>query len=105
VRIRCPSIAGIGGAFGTAAAFASLFVRPDYGLRLYKVIKQGISPGLSEIQQLKEQMAALEEALRINSNGQVIQNFFIALASIIGTLFWALGEYLANWLIYWHFSC
>lgn len=90
---------------GTAVAFASLFLRPDYGLQVYEILKETISPDLPEVEKLREQIKALESALRINSNGQTIQNTFVAIASVVGTLFWALGENLANWILSGYFFC
>jgi hypothetical protein len=100
---RCPSIGGIGGAIGTALAFASLFLRPDYGLGIYKIITEGISPDLPRIDQIEARLDALVNALHTNSNGQVIQNWAIAVASVIGTLVWALGESIARWFLEGHF--
>jgi hypothetical protein len=105
VHRQCPSLGGIGGALGTAAAFASFFLRPDYGLQVYEVLKEAISPELSDTDKLKEQIKAFESALRVNSNGQVIQNLFVATASVIGTLFWALGQYFAEWLLHRPIGC
>jgi len=103
VHEQCPSLGGIGGAFGTAAAFASLFLRPDYGLQIYELIKRDIHTDLPKFEQLEEELKAVVAALRVNSNGQAIQNSAIAIASIIGTVFWALGEYFAKWLLQGHF--
>ena len=105
VHRHCASLGSIGGALGTAVAFASLFLRPDYGLQVYEILKETISPDLPEVEKLREQIKALESALRINSNGQTIQNTFVAIASVVGTLFWALGENLANWILSGYFFC
>lgn len=93
------SLGGLGGAVGTAIAFASLLLRPDYGLQIYNLIKKSIPPDSTKIEQLEAQLDAIHNALRINSNGQVIQNWAVAIPSCIGTLFWAFGEYIARWFI------
>ena len=96
---HCPSLGGLGGALGTAFAFVALFLRPDYGLRLYEILLKGIPPDLPKLEQLEAKLNAVEEALRVNSNGLTFQNGAIAIASVIGTLFWAFGEYLARGLM------
>jgi len=90
--------AGCGGAVATAIAFVALFVRPDYGLQIYKERAKRIPDSASPIDRLSAQVDALVAALHINSDGQKKQNRAIAIASVIGTMAWGFGSYVAAWL-------
>jgi hypothetical protein len=98
VHRNCPAQGGRGGAIATVVAFAILFLRPDYGLRIYEERKSRISPNLPQIEQLNLELKALIAGLRINSSGQAHQNRALVIASIIGTIFWGFGDVFATWL-------
>jgi hypothetical protein len=90
---------GRGGAIATVIAFAILFLRPDYGMRIYEERKARIKPDLPQLEKLDQEVKALVTGLRINSIGQAHQNRALVIASIIGTLFVGFGDWLAQLLI------
>jgi hypothetical protein len=98
-HIRCPADGGRGGALATALAFIVLFLRPDYGMWIFKHRKEKIPADLSETERLRMELAELIKSLDINSNGQRNQNIALAVASGIGTIFWGFGDLFAKWLM------
>jgi hypothetical protein len=109
---------GRGGAIGVAIAFTTLFARKDLGQKAYEYIAiklpqakrkldedmQKILPGSASkhseqtlvLETLSSQLAGILGEVRINSNGQNRQNWWIASASVIGTLAWGFGDWLAG---------
>ncbi len=96
---RCPANGGRGGAVATALAFVVLFLRPDYGLWLFKQRREKMKPNLPEVERVGSELTALVESLEINSKGQKNQNIALAVASGIGTIFWGFGDIFAKWLM------
>jgi hypothetical protein len=110
-----PADGGRGGAIAVALAFLILFVRRDYGGRVYNAI-------LKDFPDLKEQIASLREgkapapvvegdAVKLNrrliaivsslnteADGQKRQNRALAWASCVGTVAWGFGDIAAAWL-------
>jgi hypothetical protein len=110
-----PADGGRGGAIAVALAFFVLFVRRDYGARVYAAltkeipaIKEEVSllrqskpaPAASapDIGQVKRQVTAIVSRLDTEADGQKIQNRALAWASCIGTIAWGFGDVLASWL-------
>jgi hypothetical protein len=96
---KCPADGERGGALATAIAFAALFVRPDYGLRIYEERKRKIPADLPKNEQLVLEVDAIAQALKLNSKGQKYQNYAIAAASLIGTIIWGFGDLVVSSLI------
>jgi hypothetical protein len=90
---------GRGGALATLVSLAALFLRPDYGLRIYEARKARIKPNLSKLDELAEELKALVAGWRINSRGQAHQNRALVIASFIGTFFWGFGDQIAKRLM------
>jgi hypothetical protein len=109
---------GRGGAVAVAIAFAALFVRHDFGQKAYDTVaievpkvKQELAAFLESmypsaapaahsqaIENLTARIDGLVEQVRINSSGQSRQNGWLAAASIVGTLAWGFGDWIAHTL-------
>jgi hypothetical protein len=76
-----------------------LFLRPDYGLWLFKQRREKMKPNLPEVERVGSELTALVESLEINSKGQKNQNIALAVASGIGTMSWGFGDIFAKWLM------
>jgi hypothetical protein len=110
-----PSDGGRGGAVAVAFAFFVLFIRRDYGTRVYKALtlelpslkaqvarlRAGGDPSAANsegVDSLKRQVTAIVARLETEATGQKNQNVALALASVIGTLAWGFGDVIAKWL-------
>jgi hypothetical protein len=112
VKTCTPGDAGLGGALGVALSFAALFLSGNYGSKVYELItitlptiekrlarpEQGKNetdnPNQGEaIETMKNKIAALQAQFKIERQGQLIQNQYLAAMSIISTLFWGFGEW------------
>ena len=109
-----PSDGGPGGALAVALAFLVLFVRKDYGSRVYDALTKDIpalrqqisnlregktvTPKEADLGQIKTQVTAVVNRLDTESDGQKIQNRALAWASCIGTIAWGFGDIAAKWL-------
>jgi len=101
-----------GGALAVGLSLIVLFLRPNYGQRVYEILTieavrtrtiieslkvnpQPVSPSPSE----KEKIDALVAGAKADTDEQKLQNIFLALSSGIGTLVWGFGDFPAKWLI------
>jgi hypothetical protein len=108
---------GRGGAIGTAIALSFMFLTRDYGTKLYSAVVRRLPHVREEIEGLatdsdilqagkgepsvaglQTQINALVAALDIDAKGQTIQNYFLAIATCIGTLAWGFGDVAALYL-------
>jgi hypothetical protein len=107
---------GRGGAGGVILAFAILFLRRDYGADLFeemtkgdleklrkeiKVFKRGPPfPSISDenFHIARRHIIAIITRMEVAADGQQAQNWSLAVASCIGTLFWGFGDKAAEWL-------
>jgi hypothetical protein len=110
---------GRGGAVGTAIALAFMFITRDYGVRFYAAVTKGL-PDLearikritdekkeqqaapkhdATLPELQQQVDALVGAIGIDAKGQKTQNYFLALATFVGTMTWGFGDLAAQFLI------
>jgi len=113
--ITKPSDGGRGGAIAVALAFLILFIRRDYGARLYQAIVTdipGIKDQITNLRQGREvvptaatdaatlhrQFVAIVSRLDTEADGQNRQNGALAWASCIGTIAWGFGDIVACWL-------
>ncbi len=111
-----PSSGGRGGAIAVAVAFFVLFIRRDYGARVYAAITKDIPKLRAQIASLSKgsepaaanrdgvleterQITGIVARLATEAKGQKAQNIALALASIIGTLSWGFGDLVAQYLI------
>src|SRR5207237_343631 len=95
--------------------FLVLFVRRDYGSRVYAAITKDVpalrdeinalrqgqaqaAPAAEDVAGIKRQVAAVVSRLDTESDGQKIQNRALAWASCIGTVAWGFGDVAAAWL-------
>ena len=110
-----PSDGGRGGALAVALAFFVLFIRRNYGARVYEALtvelpslkgqiaklRAGGDPSAANsegVDALKRQVTAIVARLETEAKGQRGQNIVLAAASIIGTLAWGFGDVIAKWL-------
>jgi hypothetical protein len=118
-----PSDGGRGGAIAVAFAFFVLFIRRDYGARVYAAVtrdipnlraqidslKDGSDPAILNndgVPEIKRQITGIVARLETEAKGQRSQNIALALASIIGTISWGFGDLMAQCLIdYFHPHC
>jgi hypothetical protein len=107
---------GQGGAVAVAFSFLILFLRRDYGARVYKAIttdfpnlraqirslRKGDDPATANsdgVAELKRQITGMTARFETEAKGQRAQNLALAAASIIGTLVWGFGDRGAQYLI------
>ncbi|HEV2962129.1 MAG TPA: hypothetical protein VG649_09920 [Candidatus Angelobacter sp.] len=110
-----PADGGRGGAVAVALAFIVLFVRRDYGSRVYDALTKDIPALRQQIRNLREgkadvpkdgenlaeikkQVTAIVSRLDTESDGQKDQNRALAWASCIGTIAWGFGDLAAKLL-------
>lgn len=108
-----PEDGGRGGAVAVAMAFFILFVRRNYGARVYDALtkdipklreqiassRQGkkLEPETGDVDEIRGQLTTLVSRLDTESDGQNRQNRALAWASCIGTLAWGFGDLLARY--------
>lgn len=110
-----PADGGRGGALAVAFSFLVLFVRRNYGARVYQAIIEDI-PKLREqinalrenkqlesahddgLNELKRQITAIVSRLDTEASGQSVQNIALAVASVVGTIAWGFGDWIAQWI-------
>lgn len=110
---------GRGGALADALALAALFGTRNYAAdtyealttraielrsRILKLSGSGAVPGAipneeSEIAEVKRRLGAFETRLRLDAQGAYTQNFALAVATFVGTVFWGFGDLFAAWLV------
>lgn len=96
VLAQHPEKGGSGGAVAVAIAFAVLFIRNDVGARAQRLINEKPIEGGDEIERLKSRINAIERRLDYDAAAQPGQNRAITIASVIGTLGWAFGDWAAS---------
>lgn len=108
-----PLEGGRGGALAVALALTTLFATRNYAAEVYDALTNPaqdlqtrilrLTKGrLKERPQLatpEQKMKALEARLKLEAEGQSLQNFWLALATGVGTLFWGFGDVFAGWII------
>jgi hypothetical protein len=104
---------GRGGALAVAVAFIVLFVSRSQGARVYTILAEegpellnrieaqaGATPDPAAKQAdgspAETKVDALLAKLRTDANEQRIQNIYLALTSVIGTLAWGFGDLIAK---------
>ncbi len=101
-----------GGALAVGLSLVVLFLRPNYGQRVYKILtieavrtkviieslKVNPHPASSAPSE-KDKIDALVAGAKADTDEQQLQNIFLALSSGIGTLVWGFGDLPATWLI------
>jgi hypothetical protein len=107
VWLHKPKWGGYGGALAVALSFLTLAVREDLGDRVFRILARDRAhttppsstdlPG--RIQRLETRQAALEASLEQKSKETRRKNIMLAIGSVVGTVFAALGEEMVNWLI------
>jgi len=109
-----PEDGGRGGALAVALAFLVLFVRRNYGARVYDALTKDIPKLKEQIANLRQgkepisekedphemsrQLIAVVSRLDTEADGQNRQNYALAWASCIGTLAWGFGDIAARYL-------
>jgi hypothetical protein len=113
---RDPSRGGQGGAVAVAFSFFVLFIRRDYGTRVYtaitkdlpnlraqiKNLRDGNDPAAANsdgVAEVKRQITAIVARLETEAKGQKRQNIALALATVIGTIAWGFGDLGAQCLV------
>jgi len=102
-----PKWGGYGGAIAVALSFLTLAVREDLGDRVFRILARDRAhttpPAANDlpgrISRLETRQAALEASLEQKSKETRRQNVMLAIGSVVGTVFAALGEEMVNWLI------
>jgi len=107
---------GRGGALAVAVAFIVLFVGRSQGTKVYTILAEegpqllnsieaqaGATPDPTADQAdsspVETRVNALLAKLRTDANEQRIQNIYLALTSVIGTLAWGFGDLIAKQFI------
>jgi hypothetical protein len=110
-----PDDGGRGGAIAVALAFLILFVRRNYGARVYDALtkdipslrdqiislrqgKEPLAKDMGDTGELRRQLIAMVSRLDIEADGQNRQNRALAWASCIGTIAWGFGDIFARHL-------
>ena len=91
VRLGNQNEGGRGGALATMIALTIFLLRRDYGMWYYQDRISEIKD-LSPIDELTEKIRAVEKAMFTNSRGQTKSNYWLAVATVIGTFFWGFGD-------------
>jgi hypothetical protein len=107
VWLHKPKWGGYGGALAVALSFLTLAVREDLGDRVFRILARdhtGTAPPPAtnlpaRIARLETRQAALEASLEQKSRETRRQNIMLAIGSVVGTVFAALGEEMVNWIL------
>jgi hypothetical protein len=92
-------------------ALFALFTTRNYVVELYSALTQtdaGLRARILNLTKSKtsrdpigtadEKLKALEKRLELEAEAQKYQNFYLAIATAIGTIFWGFGDLFALWL-------
>ena len=109
---------GRGGALAVALSFGVLFLNRNFGSRIYQALtttapivealkelnaaepkRDTGKPPDQQITELAERIDALTTSITADSQGQIRQNKFLAVMSVVGTLAWGLGDLAAQCLM------
>jgi len=115
-----PADGGLGGAFAVAISLFVAFANRPYGLVAFRILTTEKNELLERIarargdavpenldrlsslelraKELATVVNALVSRLNMDAAGQQKQNVYMAFSAFIGTVAWALGEKLANWI-------
>jgi ABC-type transport system involved in cytochrome bd biosynthesis fused ATPase/permease subunit len=109
---------GRGGALAVALALFALFATRNDAVEMYDALTHRGEQLKARILNLtrstrredpirtaEEKLTALEKRLEWEAEGQRVQNFYLALSTAVGTVFWGFGDLFAFWLriyIYGH---
>jgi hypothetical protein len=99
VHLACANEGGRGGALATILSLSVFLLRRDYGAWQYQDRIANMSDNLSDLDQIKEKVDALQQAMLTNSEGQTAANYCLAGGTVIGTLFWGFGDIFATWFM------
>lgn len=104
---------GRGGAIGVAIALIALFATRNYAGEVYDALTNPAQDVKTRILKLtkgrlakapvldnpEHKLNALEARLKLESQGQKMQNVSLAIATGTGTIFWGFGDIFAKWLM------
>lgn len=104
---------GRGGAIAVALALSTLFLTRNYASEVYQSLMHswldlkadilevttGRRPEERSIDEVEKKLQALEASLKMERQGQRLQNIWLSFATGFGTLFWGFGDILACWLM------
>jgi hypothetical protein len=124
IAVRCNNLdyGGRGGSIAVALSFAALFLTRDYGGIIQNLIQNTFpditnkienenptehsAPSVLDLPALGKQVKALEEMIvaiavrvRLDAEGQKIQNRYLAFSSVVGTIAWGFGDWAAQYLL------
>ena len=108
-----PLEGGRGGAIAVALALTALFATRNYAAEVYDALTSPAQDLQSRILKLtkgrlaeapklatpEQKMKALEARLKLEAEGQRMQNFWLALSTAVGTIFWGFGDLFAASII------
>lgn len=109
---------GRGGALADALALAALFGTRNYAADTYEALTTGAeqlksriwrlkaigtppesAPEASELKKIGARISAFETRLKLDAQGAYAQNFALAIATAVGTIFWGFGDIFARWVM------
>ena len=104
---------GRGGAIGVAIALVALFATRNYAGEVYDALTNPAQNVKTRILKLtkgtlaeapvldspEHKIMALEARLKLEHQGQKVQNIWLAVATGIGTICWGFGDLFAKWIM------